>query len=749
MSEIIQMYADENKTEKVYPITPSSAVTHGDKSLAEVLEETPKEAPKDNKQYARKNGDWAEVEGLTPDQKTAINDVKNKADKATTYTKTEVDGKVTVIQTVIGTLSALKTAVKDTIVNAINWLFEQVASLLDILGMYEDREPITLEADQIGKAIVPISAGSIYGKVDAYSGATISREYTLTRGDMLLMKTGRTSNGIFTVSQVVTNADGSKTYTKVMSLNELAEVPTDGYLRFLVMPSDMTIVVTYFPAEPSFSSTIRVKRCGAFASISTQVGNIYEDLKQNYAKKNGYYAGMRVGNGDALTPMGSKAPVYDEIITAGRMVNDAPDLIGSRTPSATNADSNIALRDMRGEVLGENQMVKNPDFSNGYTDWQKYDSNDTITMEDGVCHIVVHQANYGLGQEHVPVKQNHKFMCIACVDSKGKTVAIGGYGLRSSVQFDVTSYKAYNGYRGITHIDTRTGADGVGRPMVVSTIAGGTDIYIKSFAQLDLTTTFQTDRSFVNSLTNNTASALKVLHRLCFFAYTRNGSVATQLGDETLSLGASVIAKLGFQKPKLCTGTVGRFHLIDGNTGSIKQTLDVRAKKNTAWTSLLPILAEKGHATNLPFMQKPFEVSLDDDHAIKWNNNGCSVKCWIKEGTEASEGEVCVGNLILYPLAEEIRIDFEEEMNLNLVDVKPYDLYALDDMDGEPMYDINIEKLESGEYKTTVAPSATWVEQHHQLPVPIRSAIVGLGTQVNYDFVMNLYNEVQELKARN
>lgn len=183
-------------------------------------------------------------------------------------------------------------------------LQKDVKDISDLIGMYSDRTPITLEAAQAGKAIVPIVDGSVYGKVGTHEGAVVSKEYTLTRGDMLLMKTGKTSNAIFTVSQVTTSADGNKTYTKVMSLNELAEVPTDGYLRFLVMPSDMTIVVTYFPSEPSFEATMRVKRCGAFASISTQVGNIYADLTNNYMRKDGYSAGARVGSADNLTSRG-------------------------------------------------------------------------------------------------------------------------------------------------------------------------------------------------------------------------------------------------------------------------------------------------------------------------------------------------------------------------------------------------------------------------------------------------------------
>lgn len=179
-----------------------------------------------------------------------------------------------------------------------------LGSLLDIMGLYSEREPMIFEAAQSGKAIVPLYEGSRFGKVETYAGAVVSKEYQVTQGDILKFKSGKTTNSIFTVSQVTTNSNGTKTYTKVMSLNELAEVPMDGYLRFLVMPSDMTIVITYFPTEPNFESTIHVYRCGAFASISAQLGNLWATLLEDYMRKDGYSAGARVGNADNLTPRG-------------------------------------------------------------------------------------------------------------------------------------------------------------------------------------------------------------------------------------------------------------------------------------------------------------------------------------------------------------------------------------------------------------------------------------------------------------
>ena len=233
----------------------------------------------------------------------------------------------------------------------------KISSLQDLLGLYTDREPLTLSAQYSGKAIVA-PRGAKLGALTDYPGASVSVEYSVTRGDMLLIKPGKTSNDYFTVAQV-TEQNGVKLYEKVMSLNELAEVPTDGYLRFLVMPSDMVIVVTFFSAEAAFDQTIRVMRCGAFATISTQVGNIYADLKENYAKAQGYYKDLHCGVADSLGADPSKT--YTEVIPCGRPLGNAGSLTdgtgGSHDPKSIGEVSTVEIKSIEGDCFGGNQIL--------------------------------------------------------------------------------------------------------------------------------------------------------------------------------------------------------------------------------------------------------------------------------------------------------------------------------------------------------------------------------------------------------
>jgi len=71
-----------------------------------------------------------------------------------------------------------------------------------LFGLYNDRASIVIDNSEStqGKAIVPATTGSTIGKVDSYTGAYLSKEYNLTRGDLLLIKPGKTSNDLFTVS---------------------------------------------------------------------------------------------------------------------------------------------------------------------------------------------------------------------------------------------------------------------------------------------------------------------------------------------------------------------------------------------------------------------------------------------------------------------------------------------------------------------------------------------------------------------
>lgn len=620
---------------------------------------------------------------------------------------------------------------------------ENTAKLLDIerdFGHYEQHPDVTLEVVHTGKRF------NSQGELVSDANWNVGRLGAVERGLLYELMMGGEDKmvqgtALFVSHTVETFQTQTRdVYTPVYSAMGTA-LPISTYAVLWAGENYTDLLVSY-RNDVQGANVMKVAEWGIFKSIATQYSNMQTKLDlKSFA--DGYYAGMRVGNADSLTPNGETAPVYEEIITAGRMVNDAPDVMGNRTPSATNAVSNISIKNMMGEVLGMNQLVP---------------------VDGG----------------SVELQKDHKFL----------SIINGAYTI-----FTVSEKK------------TRT--------------------YAKGDMLLDLTTKFPTTAgsAFVNSLTNNNANAVKVMHRLSTFVYNRDSAGnATQLEDEALEKGAEVIAKLGYQEPKLCTGTCGRINLFDGNTGLKKQTLDMITAKNKAWKQVLAALAEQGIDTSAEWCQIPFEASINETVGIFWDNKGVTVKAWMgryqdlgvsvtyilsyvtenhhiasiskdvatskgigdlrnclllaTKNTEAINSRTAQDNLkphewgahhngmamyfevssrsmeewademIMFELATPIRIDFDEELNLNLVDVKPYDLYGLDDIDGNPMYDINIETQEDGNIKTTVAPKAEWVEEHKQLPVGIYSTIVGLGTNANYDFIMKLEQRVRALENR-
>ena len=391
-----------------------------------------------------------------------------------------------------------------------------VVKIQDLMGLYTDREPLTLTPAYSGKAIVA-PRGAKLGSLTPYPGASVSVEYSVTRGDMLLIKPGKTSNDYFTVAQV-TEQNGVKLYEKVMSLNELAEVPTDGYLRFLVMPSDMVIVVTFFDQEAAFDQTIRVMRCGAFATISTQVGNIYADLKENYAKAQGYYKDLHCGVADSLGADPSKT--YTEIIPCGRPLGNAGSLTdgtgGSHSPESIGEVSTVEIKEIEGGCFGGNQMSDNKkgDDStyNAYTR--------TTVSKEGDSVRVTQAFDNGIGiayitRKEINAKNNDKFLFISNL-SQNRPVALDYY-IRHDVDGSVTELARVRNGASIC----KAIKDGHGRAALRLDGAVIDDFvqFDSALSVLNLTTLFPTPsgQSFVATLGENDTP--KVLDRLGFFAF--------------------------------------------------------------------------------------------------------------------------------------------------------------------------------------------------------------------------------------
>ena len=374
-------------------------------------------------------------------------------------------------------------ATRDKVVNDKVAELNPYMSIVDIMGMYSDRESLTLTPAYSGKAIVA-PRGAKLGALTDYAGASVSVEYSVTRGDMLLIKPGKTSNDYFTVAQV-TVQNGVKLYEKVMSLNELAEVPTDGFLRFLVMPSDMVIVVTFFDQEAAFDATVRVMRCGAFATISTQVGNIYADLKENYAKAQGYYRDLHCGVADSLGADPSKT--YTEVIPCGRPLGNAGSLTdgtgGSHSPESIGEVSTVEIKEIEGDCFGGNQMVPD-DRING--------SSDNIAYT--LCQVPANTKVLLLGF----LKSNVKAWLSIYGTHYGETKGDGTFELNVQLLERTINSSAFVQYEGAQ---------------------GSSIVERKDVSVIQLKTLFPTPsgQSFVSTLRENDTH--KVLDRLGFFAF--------------------------------------------------------------------------------------------------------------------------------------------------------------------------------------------------------------------------------------
>lgn len=406
-----------------------------------------------------------------------------------------------------------------------------LSTILDLLGLYSDRTPITLTASQTGKAILPLSPNSLYGRMAAYSGASVSKEYSVTRGDMLLIRPGKTSNELFTVSQVVTSADGTKVYRKVISLNEIAELAIDGKLRYLVMPSDMVIVVTYFPALPDFNETIEVKSCAAFRTISTQVGNIYTDLEQNYMKIGGFYGNTGVGYADSLmTPADADLDTLSkatELFPATRPLNDANSLLnGTLYPTAEgfaphtklpdDAKSQISFESVGGDVLGGNQMAEKTNPAE-----MRAIGGTTRVLEDGSVEMTPTSGNCAFTSPCQKGNVGDKIMSLVIVKTDEPTEFIFGI----SYVFNMTNKSTKRTTVGNGQYETLYG---ILSPATYENATGSVKLLtaekvwiMNKAVHLNLTTLFPTPsgQTFVANLTNNQASAIAVANRLGYFCY--------------------------------------------------------------------------------------------------------------------------------------------------------------------------------------------------------------------------------------
>lgn len=600
-------------------------------------------------------------------------------------------------------------------------------------------------------------------------------------------------------------------YTPVFSAAGVS-LPVSSYTVLWASEDYEDLLVSY-RNDVDGASVMKVAEWGIFKSVATQFANLNArvDLK-SFA--DGYYQGMRVGIADALANITGATIDYDERLTAGRMINNAPDLMTSnREPDATNGVSSITIKDVRGDVLGENNLAKTLNEAQwGIT--LVYDNNKHLYVLNGTSNT--HWVSQLIWIDYKD--KSHKHIAIA------RKVSGTCSNEAQNINTGYVSICTFNNTKlvGAAIFQRSDNTNYVG---VIGASGMKFTNYELQIALLDLTTFFPTDQTFVNNLGQN--DAIKVMHRLSFFNYEApisNPTAIVQLEDETLAKGAEIIAKLGYQEPRLTFGSWGVINLLDGATGLVKQRVDMREQKKKAWKGVLAALEEQGCDVSLSFMQKPFECSYNDNVGIKWDKKGVTVSAWVVDLGEniktswnpnsfllvgivniksnanrdikpniicsavdtdlwgrvdnPQENEVFItqlnknvairdtscasmddyrvkykGTLLLYELAEPIRIDFDDVQHIDLVNAQPDDLICLEDIDGEEMYKVDIEnyvKEDGTNYrKTAIYPNPEWVEEHQQLPVSLNATLQNIGTSFNSAFLVNLANRVTELEHRN
>ena len=212
----------------------------------------------------------AQSQELANEAKTTAEEISGKADDALTKA-TEAFGKADAAE------EAAK-AMSDELNEFIEENKAKINELDSVLGMYTERASILLE---IGTDNQVIDGSTLAPK--AKSGWAISKPFGVERGNLYLIKVGQTDSTVVCAAQRITRtweeADPDTgefithteySYAKKVQLNTGAELPKDGYLRILGLPSDFDIVISYNKATAD--RTIKVYRSDTLANICTQIG---------------------------------------------------------------------------------------------------------------------------------------------------------------------------------------------------------------------------------------------------------------------------------------------------------------------------------------------------------------------------------------------------------------------------------------------------------------------------------------------
>ncbi len=488
------MFEDQQKTKKVYPVTTSSAVTHGEKTLSEILEDT-------------------------------VSEVEKKADKDTVYTKSE-----------IGLIASLKTAIKDTIVGAINWLFDNVSVIAKHMGMYDknvskalsgnvakNRILTTLpsgEVTQVAQTGWNISRIDIDG-VEVTSGDTVFLPLRSAQGENLLIK------GVVPFARLIEQKDSEGQVVRQTIKSLYGASNTDicewgGIKKELALRTGEALLICH-PAE--ITEVVIGRNAEDASSAAAQLRQ--EDALDEKANLSGFHGAMITGGAISLVPekADDAMPAYTENLPAARMVGDAGALTDQTwaqgvyphyphvPDDAKGKRSSLSIERVEGECLGVNTFADpKPKTMNGIT--LDIEPNGVLHFS-GLCNTSDEWLDFGLaknGSYTIDITPNHSYLMVNVLYESIKGVSnsrIFFGGSTAGVYFSTLPGVSAIGKASATGSFTQ-------RPFLIRFNKGIEYDFKVGINLLDLTLLFPTPsgQAFVSKLTNNESSALAVCNKL-------------------------------------------------------------------------------------------------------------------------------------------------------------------------------------------------------------------------------------------
>lgn len=462
-------------TQKEYPITIPAAIPISEaKDLDDFINETPSEAPKDNKIYGRKNGEWVEA----ADETLAIK-VTNHEMFISPYSK------------------------------SITLPLTHNLATGQILAMEGDM--VVLKA-QPGWGITRIDREE-FGGLGLASGDTLllpmahmDEEGKPTDNLMLVGAV------LFAAEEAVKGQSGEVLYTRRTSLfraTDNAIATWGGVKKWLAIADNESLLICH----PLDITSATITRNGNDAA------NAAADLNQRRRIEEKLNLGGKdprawVGMADQLAPSEKteQAAYRDEVLPSGRILGFAPELgpSGAGTRDGQIADEvSPVMREVSGVSGGSNQGVKDS------SQWKDYGT--AITKADDVITakltISTAEQNINIGN----VVKGHKYLC--------------GMTLKSSVNANIynfaldgeyTNVSATSDWKRTTRLFTASKDSNVrvGLYYKASGYAVGTEVSFKDISLLDLTLLPQLPATFVASL--GQSDAHRVAHALGFLALQRD-----------------------------------------------------------------------------------------------------------------------------------------------------------------------------------------------------------------------------------